>query len=513
MPTITQVTTTDLIAVLPLLVLAGTGMVVLMWDAFEKRPSRIPLTLAVVGSLGAIAAALANIDHNGRAFRGMLLDSTYSNFYAIIFSIAAILAVLLAERNLKDEEVVIGEFAGLVLFAACGMVMLASGMDLIVTFLGLETMSIAFYVMAGLFRKSVRSNEAALKYFLLGSFSAGFFLYGIALLYGTFGSTNLDVMHRLLLNPADAARIVSTPIFWMGTAMLLVGFAFKIAAFPFHQWAPDVYDGAPTVVSGFMSTAGKAAAFSAFVLVFDVALAPVVANTAAQDKLQFILCLLAVGSMVYGNITAIAQTNVKRMLAYSSIAHAGYMLLGVATLNAEGSRAVAVYLTVYTLMQIGAFGVVAFIEKESDGGLFLNDYAGLARRKPMLAFIMTIMMLSLAGIPPLGGFFGKYYLFAAAIRAGLTPYAVIGVIASLVSVYFYLRLIVLMYFREQGETAYGTEIGKSVSILPAGGGAALAIPGTTGAWAALILAAVGLLVLGVAPAIMTGVVQNFFVQP
>ncbi len=487
-------------------------MIVLMWDAFEKRPSRIPLTIAVLGSLGAIAAAVCNIDHSGRAFRGMLLDGTYGNFYAIIFSVAAILAVLLAERYLKDEEVVIGEFAALVLFSACGMVMLASAVDLVVTFLGLETMSIAFYVMAGLFRKRLRSNEAALKYFLLGSFSAGFFLYGIALLYGSFGSTNLDVMHKLLSNPVDAARVLSTPIFWMGTAMLLVGFAFKIAAFPFHQWVPDVYDGAPTVVSGFMSTAGKAGAFSALILVFDVAFAPIAANSAAANKLQIILCALAVGSMIYGNVTALSQSNVKRMLAYSSIAHAGYLLLGVATLNAEGSRAVAVYLTVYTLMQIGAFGVVAHIEKEAGGGLELKDYAGLARRKPMLAFIMMIMMLSLAGIPPFGGFFGKYYLFAATIRAGLTPFAVVGVLASLVSVYFYLRLIVLMYFREQGDTAYGTEVGH-VSVTPVVSGSTVAIAGTGGAWTALVLAAVGLLVLGVFPAIMTGVVQNFFVQP
>jgi len=500
-------------AVLPLLILACTGVLVLMVDAFQKTHTRIPLTVAILGSIASGIAAMMNMDHNGRAFGGMILDTSYANYYALLFSVGCLLAVLIAERYLREEGIVIGEFAGLVLFSACGMIMLASSVDLIVTFLGLETMSIAFYILAGLFRKQERSNEAALKYFLLGSFSAGFFLYGIALLYGSFGTTNLDKIHAILQDPHQVVSIMSLRLVWVAIAMLLVGFAFKVAAFPFHQWAPDVYDGAPTVVSGFMSTAGKAGAFSAMALIFNMAFSPLLASPASALKLQTIVGLLAVGSMLYGNITALAQTNVKRMLAYSSIAHAGYLLLGIATLNSEGSKAVAIYLTMYTLMQLGAFGVVALLERETGGGIELQDYAGLAKRRPWLAFMMSIMMLSLAGIPPLGGFFGKYYLFTAAIRSGLTPYAIVAVIASLISVYFYLRLIVLMYFREAGDKAYGTEIGHGgVSIEAVAAGAAIRVSGTGAAWAALVISAVGLFVLGVLPMLLTDLVQKFF-QP
>jgi len=253
-----QISAHDIYGIMPLLILAGTGLVVLMWDAFEKVPSRIPLLLTVLGALAAAATGIINIDNTGRVFGGMILNNGFSNFYSTLFSVAVIIAALLAERYLKDEGVLVGEFSALTLFAACGMIMLASGNDLIVTFLGLETMSIAFYVLAGLFRKRRESNEAALKYFLLGAFSTGFFLYGIALLYGSFGTTNLDAITAALSIPAKANGILTSPMFWMGMGMLLVGFCFKIAAFPFHQWAPDVYEGAPTVVTGFMSTAGKA---------------------------------------------------------------------------------------------------------------------------------------------------------------------------------------------------------------------------------------------------------------
>src|SRR5436190_4630129 len=248
-----QVSARDFYGVMPLLILAGTGLVVLLWDAFEKVPSRIPLFLTLVGAVAAAVTGIANMENSGRIFGGMVLNTGFANFYSVLFSAGVIMVVLLAERYLAEEEVLVGEFAGLVLFSACGMIMLASGNDLVVTFLGLETMSIAFYVLAGLFRKRYESNEAAMKYFLLGAFSTGFFLYGIALLYGTFATTNLDGIAAALSAPNAPA--LTSPIFWLGTAMLLVGFCFKIAAFPFHQWAPDVYDGSPTIVAGFFSTA------------------------------------------------------------------------------------------------------------------------------------------------------------------------------------------------------------------------------------------------------------------
>ena len=496
-----QVTARDIYGVMPLLILVGTGLVVLMWDAFEKIPSRIPLFLTVLGALAAGAAGYANLGNTGRIFNGMILNDAFSNYYAILFSVSVILAVLLAERYLRDEGVLVGEFAGLTLFSACGMIMLASGNDLIVTFLGLETMSIAFYVLAGLFRKRRESNEAALKYFLLGAFSTGFFLYGIALLYGTFATTNLDAITKALENPISSNVILTSPMFWMGLGMLLVGFSFKVAAFPFHQWAPDVYEGAPTVVAGFFSTAGKAGAFAALILIFDIAMGPIAFSGAAMFKLQIVIVLLALASMFYGNITALAQTNVKRMLAYSSIAHAGYMLLGVAALDREGAVAVTIYLSVYLLMQMGAFGVVALLEKETGRGLELSDYAGLSRSRPLLAFVMAIMMLSLTGIPPFGGFFAKYYVFAAAIRAGLTPYAILGMIATVISVYFYIRVIVVMYFREPEE-------GAEIAISPSG---SVAVRGDTiSAWAALAISTIGLFALGILPMILTNLTKAFY---
>jgi NADH-quinone oxidoreductase subunit N len=496
-----QLTARDIYGIMPLIILAATGMVVLMWDAFEKRPSRTPLALTLLGTIAAIIAAVINLNDNQRVCNGMIMDTSFSNYFAILFSTAAALAVLLAERYLREEEVFVGEFSGLVLFAACGMIMLSSGADLIMTFLGLETMSIAFYVLSGLFRRRAESNEAALKYFLLGAFSTGFFLYGIALIYGTFATTNIDAISANLIKGGLSAA-TSNPIFWMGIGLLIVGFSFKIAAFPFHQWAPDVYEGAPTVVSGFMSTAGKAGAFGAMLVIFNMALAPIVADHAALGKIQLLLGVIALASMFYGNITAMAQAHVKRMLAYSSIAHAGYMLLGVAAMSRDGISAVAIYLAVYTLMQLGAFGVVGILEKDSAGGLELKDYAGLAKRRPWLAFIMAIMMLSLAGIPPFAGFFGKYYLFSAAIRSGMTMYAVIGVIASLISVYFYLRVLVLMYFRDAEEPAV------AVSVTPTG--AVVVGADTVSAWIALAITAIGLLVIGLQPALLTNVAGNFY---
>lgn len=489
---------------MPLLILAGTGMVVLLWDAFEKVPSRIPLFLTLVGALAAAATGIANMENTGRIFGGMILNNGFANYYSVLFSVGVVIAVLMAERYLKEEEVLVGEFSGLVLFSACGMIMLASGNDLVVTFLGLETMSIAFYVLAGLFRRRRESNEAAMKYFLLGAFSTGFFLYGIALIYGTFATTNLDAIAAALAAPNAAQTALTNPIFWLGTAMLLVGFCFKIAAFPFHQWAPDVYDGSPTVVAGFFSTAGKAGAFAAMLLVFNIAFGPLASDPAAMNKMQTIIGILALASMFYGNITALSQTNIKRMLAYSSIAHAGYMLLGVAAMSHEGATAVTIYLTVYTFMQMGAFGVVALLEKESGRGLELSDYAGLGRRRPVVAFIMSIMMLSLTGIPPFGGFFGKYYVFTAAIRGGLTLFAVLGMVATLISVFFYLRIMVVMYFRDAEETEGG------IAVSPSG---TVALNGATiSAWAALVVTTIGISILGILPAILTNFSQSFYAK-
>jgi NADH-quinone oxidoreductase subunit N len=475
----------DFIAVLPLIILAGTGLFVLLWDAFEKTPSRTPLYFTIAGAAGAgICAGINMAATQTIAFDGLFFNTGYSNFFTIIFCAATILTALLGERYLYEEEVLVGEFCALLLFAASGMVMLASGSNLIVTFLGLETMSISFYVLAGLFRKKTESNEAALKYFLLGAFATGFFLYGIALIYGSLGTLSIVPYHPILNAQPSASFLI------LGSILLIVGFSFKVAAFPFHQWAPDVYEGAPTVVSGYMSTAGKAAAFGALVLVLSSIPTKFLSNGA--NKIQIIIAILAACSMLYGNIVAIAQTKIKRMLAYSSTAHAGYLLLGIAALSAIGATGIAIYAAVYLLMQVAAFGIVAMLEKETGTGLELNDYAGLAKKRPWAAFLMSIIMLSLAGIPPFAGFFGKYYLFLAVINAGMTWLAIIGVISSIIASYFYLRIIVLMYFREP--------VHEDV----------LVIKENNVSYVAIGLASAALIVLGLMPGLLTDAAGYFF---
>jgi len=478
-------THSDLIAALPLIILAGTGLIILLWDAFEKTPSRTPLYLTVVGAV--IAALFAGMNMSSVstiAFGGLFFNTGFSNFFTVIFCASIILTALLAERYLLEEEVLVGEFCALLLFAATGMVMLGSGADLIVTFLGLETMSISFYVLAGLFRKKTESNEAALKYFLLGAFATGFFLYGIALIYGSLGTLSIVPYHPILNAQPSPSLLL------LGLILLIVGFSFKVAAFPFHQWAPDVYEGAPTVVSGYMSTAGKAAAFSALILVLSSIPSNLLSNGAG--KIQIIIAGLAACSMLYGNIVAIAQTKIKRMLAYSSTAHAGYLLLGIAALSSIGATGIAIYAAVYLLMQIAAFGIVAMLEKETGTGLELNDYAGLAKKRPWAAFLMSIIMLSLAGIPPFAGFFGKYYLFLAAINSGMTWLAIIGVISSIIASYFYLRIIVLMYFREPIHKEALVTKENNVSYIAIG------------------LASAALIVLGLMPGLLTDAAGYFF---
>jgi NADH-quinone oxidoreductase subunit N len=329
-----------------------------------------------------------------------------------------------------------GEYYALLLFAIIGMMLMAAAADLVIFFLGFELMSVCFYVLAGFARRRVPSNEAALKYFLLGAFASGFLLYGIALLYGATGTTNIAA----IVGQTD--RLLKSPLFTIGLGLLLIGLAFKIAAVPFHMWVPDVYEGAPTTVSAFMSTGGKAAAFSAVLLIF----APKLVDVSVQ--IQDILAAVAALSMIVGNVIAISQSNVKRMLAYSSIAHAGYILTGVVAANTYGSNGVLYYLAAYTVMNVGAFGVLSLLETEEGKNLTFDEYVGLSRVRPFVAGLMALFMFSLAGIPPFAGFFGKYYVFAGAVGAGFTWLAIVGVVMSVVSAYYYLRLVVVMYFRE-----------------------------------------------------------------
>jgi NADH-quinone oxidoreductase subunit N len=321
------------------------------------------------------------------------------------------------------------------LFAVAGMMLMATATDLVVIFLALEVLSLAVYVLTGIRRDSPASTEAALKYFLLGAFSSAFFLYGIALTYGLAGSTRLDRIGSLVA----AQSLAPTPMQLLALGFLLVGFAFKVSAVPFHMWTPDAYEGAPSAVTGFMSTGVKAAAFAAFVRVFLASFDPL------RHEWWIVLWVIAAATMIVGTVVGVAQTNVKRMLAYSSIAHAGYLLVALLSANDVGKGAVLFYLLAYAVTNLGAFGVIAVLESADGANDQVRDYAGLWDTHPALAALMTLFLLSLGGFPPLAGFIAKWYVFSAAVKAGYTGLAIIGVLTSVVSVFFYLRIVVMMY--------------------------------------------------------------------
>ncbi len=432
-----MLTATDFTLAMPLFSLTVTVLLIIIAEAARVGRARYSHLLAITGLLVTGLLAGLNLHESGEAFNGMFTTDAPSSYLTILLSVAGIVTALVAQPYFEHRDAHRGEFYILMLFAIIGMVLMASANDLITLFLGIELMSVCLYVLAGFERTKDRQNEASLKYFLLGAFATGFLLYGIALIYGSVGSTNLDAVSRAY------AGVANEPLFLLGTALLISGLGFKVAAVPFHMWAPDVYEGAPTVVTGFMATAAKSAAFAALATVmlrtFDIG------GSATSD----VLALLAAASMILGNIVAIAQTNLKRMLAYSSIAHAGYLLTGVASGTAEGFSGVYLYLTAYTVTTLGAFAVIGWHERANGEGTSLDDYVGLSQHQPVLAAVMALFMFSLTGIPPFAGFIGKYYVFMAAVRADMTWLAVIGVLTSAVSAYYYLRVIVMMYFRER----------------------------------------------------------------
>jgi len=429
----------DIVAAGPISVMFIAALVVLITESILRNGEVVNRWLSLAGFLAAGTVAALNTGWNGLAFAGTVKTGGFACYCALVFSIAGALSVLLSSAYLSKIKTRLGEYYALLMIAVFGMMLMGAANDLVIFFLGLETMSIPFYVLAAFARNRATSNEAGMKYFLLGAFATGFLLYGIALLYGTTGTTNIAAIRE------KVPGLAGTPVFTVGLGMLLTGMMFKIAAVPFHMWAPDVYEGAPTPVSGFMATGGKAAAFAVFLIVFTP---PVLWSEGAVRE---ILAFVAAASMILGNVAAIAQTSIKRMLAYSSIAHAGYMLVGVVAANAPGGNGVLFYILAYTMMNIGAFGVLAMLEKDGGENLQFEDCAGLGRRTPLLAFMMAVFMFSLAGIPPFAGFFGKYYVFVGAIQAGYTWLAVVGVLMSVVSAYYYLRLVVMMYFTPESE--------------------------------------------------------------
>lgn len=428
-------TTSELLFILPAIIVALGGVLVMMIDAFSKNADHS--YWASVGVL-AIAFIISIRDlflPGGEAFYSMIVYGGAAAFGVFVVLLGTIFTVVMSRDYLKAIGYHLGEMYSMILFATTGMLILVGANTLITLFLGIETMSVALYVLAGFIKKDKTGVEAALKYFLLGAFATGFLLYGIALLYGATGSIILTEI---------AASGNTGMLFWMGVALLFVGFFFKISAVPFHMWTPDVYQGAPTNVTAYMATAAKAASIVAFILVLGRALPEV------QDQWQSVLSTIAILTMVLGNIIALVQDNVKRMLAYSSIAHVGYILVGLAAGTATAYSAVMYYIFAYTLMNVGAFGVVAYFEKQKGCDFTsVENYAGLGYKFPLLGVLMSIFMFSLIGVPPFAGFIGKYLVFSAAIAEGLVATVIVAALASVVGVYYYLRVIIYMYMHEQ----------------------------------------------------------------
>jgi len=427
------------LVLLPVLLLTGTALLVMVSDLFLEGPDRDGLGwLGIVGLVVTAVASMTLWNQPEAGFGGTMALDRYAIFFNLLFCVAAGLTILMSMNYLEQTDIRVGDYYTLILFATVGMVLMAAATDLIVIFLGLEVMSIAVYVLAGIWRQQQRSTEAALKYFLLGAFATGFLLFGIALLYGATGSTTLSVIAGQIGKASGDQRM----LLLIGMGLLLVGFGFKVAAVPFHAWTPDVYEGAPTSITALMAVGVKAAAFAAFARVFMHGLAGL-----ATDWTQ-VLWVVAVLTMTVGNVIALLQQNIKRMLAYSSIAHAGYLLVGMVAGGDGGGGAILFYLLAYTLMNLGAFGVVMALGKRGEPNELLDDYGGVGFRHPFLGFAMTVFMLSLAGVPPLVGFAGKYFLFAAAVKAGYVGLVVIAVLNSVVSVYYYIGVIVKMYMNE-----------------------------------------------------------------
>jgi NADH-quinone oxidoreductase subunit N len=480
----------SLTLLLPELIVAVAGVLVMLVDAFTRREDKPWLTggLSLAGLAAAAGACvwLWRVPPGLReAYNGMIVLDPMRLSFTLVFMVVAALTVLLSMIWVEWERLPAGEFHALLLFATVGMMLMAAGGDLVIIFLGLELLSISTYVMAGFRRTDLRSNESSIKYFILGSFSSAFLLYGIALVYGGTatingaGTTNLRELAVRLGDPT----LPYPALLYAGAALLLVGFGFKIATAPFHVWTPDVYEGAPTPVTAFMAAGPKAAGFAAFMRVFLIGFPFIAASTAKAAPIHDVwlntLYVLAILTMSVGNLAALVQTNVKRMLAYSSIAHAGYALVGFVAAGAaleevqqrEAVAAVIFYLLSYAVMNLGAFAVVTLIARSGDRRTEIEDYNGIGFRAPTLAFTLTLFLLSLIGIPLTAGFMGKVMVFRAALNlssapggAKYTALVVVGVLNSAVSVYYYLRLVVVMFFRERTTAWTPPRVPASITI-------------------------------------------------
>ena len=466
--TLTPIESGWLTAILPELILSVAGMLLILFDVFVPRARAVIAPLAVLDFLAAFWSEMF-VD-GGTYFYGTYQISNITRIFDIVFLLAAILCALLAADYLDRERLQSGEFYALLMWATVGMMMMAKGLDLLVVVLGLELLSICIFILVGFHRRIAVSNEASLKYFLMGAFATGFILYGTALFYGATQSTNFAEMSRWFAT-ADA----SNPLLTVAFVMLMAGLGFKLAVAPFHGWAPDVYQGAPSPVAGWLSVAPKAATLIALIRIFS-AMTPVL-QQAAWLKMVAALSIL---SMIVGNAVAIAQRDLKRMLAYSGIAHVGYMLIALISGGSESVAAIAVYAVTYALMNIGAFGVVSMLAKNQNDPQTLDDIAGLGFRRPFTGAALMVCMFSLSGLPPTAGFIAKFYIFKTAIDTGHGTLALIGIITSIISVYYYLRVVYYLYMKEA----------------PA---ADMVLPGSVFATSALAISVIGILFIGIHP--------------
>src|SRR5438552_1685081 len=470
----------NLTLIAPELIVGIAGVLVMMVDAFAKRNQRwLTGTLSIIGLIASLVASIwlwTAWPGQRTAFNGMIVLDELRLSFTLIFLIVALLTILISSVWIETEKLPAGEFHSLLLFATTGMMLMASAGDLVIVFLGLEILSIATYVLAGFRRTDVRSNESSLKYFILGSFASAFLLYGIALIYGATATASLPGTTNIATIAARLNQSLYPPLLLAGAAMLLVGFGFKIATAPFHVWTPDVYEGAPTPVTAFMAAGPKAAGFASFmrVFVFGFPIATAVASTSGYAHKSWLgaLAIIAALTMTVGNVVAIVQNNVKRMLAYSSIAHAGYALVGFVAAGAATDpeqrnaalTSVVFYLLTYAIMNMGAFAIVTLMARSGDRRNEVDDYNGIGFESPLLAFSLSLFLLSLLGMPLTAGFMGKIMVFSMGLRQGYVWLVVLGVLNTAVSAYYYLRLIIVMFFRERTTEWSAPRIPASVAV-------------------------------------------------
>lgn len=440
----------------PEIAVLATGFVILIVDLFLKRARNTVLTaLSFIGIMIALGLTFNNYSFIGVSFQNIVINDPIGFYFKIIFCLGTLLTIFVSSSYVSREMKGPGEYYVLLFIATFGMMVMASSADLLTIFLGLEVMSIPLYVLAGIYRNRPRSREASMKYFLMGAFASGFLLYGIALIFGAYGTTNLVVIAERLSFGGDYSRILTGA----GITFLLIGLGFKVAIAPFHMWVPDVYEGSAAPVTAFMSAGPKAAGFAALFRIFTV-FWPVVG-----ENFTTVLWILSVLTMTWGNIMAISQSNIKRMLAYSSIAHAGYVMIALTVGGKEGLAAGMFYLLAYTIINIGAFAVIVLFAGHREKLENISDYAGFGIRYPFPAIALTVFMLALAGFPATAGFLGKYKIFLAAINSGFIWLAIIGIANSLISVWYYIGVVVTMYMRPEGERS--TKVILSPSILVA----------------------------------------------